>query len=148
MFHCRHHSILTVLTPMYVSNEIIKDAVKSLSVQVTGPVLSVTSSTVESSLRSKSWAGCGGEVMWMERNYGSSLCVPHTFMMHNYKKPTVCQHCKRLLKGLFRQGMQCKGMTLFILLVTDNCAVRLIQRDQSIVCLQLLNITLLVPTRL
>ena len=47
---------------------------------------------------------------WMERKCGSSLCVPHTFDVHNYKKPTVCQHCKKLLHGLFRQGLQCKGV--------------------------------------
>lgn len=34
--------------------------------------------------------------------------VPHTFLIHSYTRPTVCQHCKKLLKGLFRQGLQCK----------------------------------------
>ncbi|KAG5837401.1 hypothetical protein ANANG_G00238870 [Anguilla anguilla] len=34
--------------------------------------------------------------------------VPHTFAIHSYTRPTVCQYCKRLLKGLFRQGLQCK----------------------------------------
>uniref|UniRef100_A0A7N8YEK8 Protein kinase D3 n=1 Tax=Mastacembelus armatus TaxID=205130 RepID=A0A7N8YEK8_9TELE len=34
--------------------------------------------------------------------------VPHTFAIHTYTRPTICQYCKRLLKGLFRQGMQCK----------------------------------------
>uniref|UniRef100_A0A3P9JUI8 non-specific serine/threonine protein kinase n=1 Tax=Oryzias latipes TaxID=8090 RepID=A0A3P9JUI8_ORYLA len=33
--------------------------------------------------------------------------VPHTFYIHSYTKPTMCQYCHRLLKGLFRQGMQC-----------------------------------------
>ncbi|XP_036002214.1 serine/threonine-protein kinase D3 [Fundulus heteroclitus] len=33
--------------------------------------------------------------------------VPHTFHIHSYTKPTVCQYCHRLLKGLFRQGLQC-----------------------------------------
>ncbi|XP_054603453.2 protein kinase D4 isoform X1 [Nothobranchius furzeri] len=33
--------------------------------------------------------------------------VPHTFHIHSYTKPTVCQYCQRLLKGLFRQGLQC-----------------------------------------
>lgn len=37
--------------------------------------------------------------------------VPHTFAIHTYTRPTICQYCKRLLKGLFRQGMQCKGET-------------------------------------
>lgn len=35
--------------------------------------------------------------------------VPHTFSVHTYTRPTICQFCKRLLKGIFRQGMQCKG---------------------------------------
>lgn len=40
----------------------------------------------------------------------SKVKVPHTFVIHSYTRPTVCQHCKKLLKGLFRQGLQCKGM--------------------------------------
>uniref|UniRef100_A0A4W4F360 Serine/threonine-protein kinase n=1 Tax=Electrophorus electricus TaxID=8005 RepID=A0A4W4F360_ELEEL len=36
------------------------------------------------------------------------LKVPHTFAVHSYTRPTVCQYCKRLLRGLFRQGLQCK----------------------------------------
>ena len=88
----------------------LKNVVMLFCVEVTGvsPTLS-TVSTDEPSLRSKSWAGQGGEVVWMERSRGSRLHVPHTFDTHNYKLPTVCQHCKRLLKGLFRQGLQCKG---------------------------------------
>uniref|UniRef100_A0A4W5MYJ3 Serine/threonine-protein kinase n=1 Tax=Hucho hucho TaxID=62062 RepID=A0A4W5MYJ3_9TELE len=38
----------------------------------------------------------------------SKVKVPHTFVVHSYTRPTVCQHCKKLLKGLFRQGLQCK----------------------------------------
>ncbi|XP_043119782.1 serine/threonine-protein kinase D1 isoform X1 [Puntigrus tetrazona] len=38
----------------------------------------------------------------------SKVKVPHTFAIHSYTRPTVCQHCKKLLKGLFRQGLQCK----------------------------------------
>ncbi|VBB25486.1 unnamed protein product [Acanthocheilonema viteae] len=33
--------------------------------------------------------------------------IPHTFQVHSYKRPTVCQYCKKLLKGLIRQGLQC-----------------------------------------
>ncbi len=43
----------------------------------------------------------------------SKVKVPHTFLIHSYTRPTVCQHCKKLLKGLFRQGLQCKGEHLF-----------------------------------
>lgn len=42
----------------------------------------------------------------------SKVKVPHTFVIHSYTRPTVCQHCKKLLKGLFRQGLQCKGRSL------------------------------------
>ncbi|KAM4714735.1 protein kinase D4 [Anableps anableps] len=38
---------------------------------------------------------------------GDKPQVPHTFHIHSYTKPTVCQYCHRLLKGLFRQGLQC-----------------------------------------
>ncbi|KAF3847707.1 hypothetical protein F7725_020735 [Dissostichus mawsoni] len=40
------------------------------------------------------------------RFYTGRLC--HTFAIHSYTRPTVCQYCKRLLRGLFRQGLQCK----------------------------------------
>lgn len=43
----------------------------------------------------------------------SKVKVPHTFLIHSYTRPTVCQHCKKLLKGLFRQGLQCKGELLY-----------------------------------
>lgn len=36
------------------------------------------------------------------------LKIPHTFMVHTYALPTLCQFCKKLLKGLFKQGVQCK----------------------------------------
>lgn len=29
-------------------------------------------------------------------------------MVHTYGIPTVCQYCKKLLKGLFKQGLQCR----------------------------------------
>lgn len=37
-----------------------------------------------------------------------NIRIPHTFMVHTYGIPTVCQHCKKLLKGLFKQGLQCR----------------------------------------
>uniref|UniRef100_A0A8C6WF44 non-specific serine/threonine protein kinase n=1 Tax=Neogobius melanostomus TaxID=47308 RepID=A0A8C6WF44_9GOBI len=36
------------------------------------------------------------------------LNVPHTFSVHTFTRPTVCPLCKRLLRGLFRQGLQCR----------------------------------------
>ena len=58
------------------------------------------------SSRSKSWSG---RPIWLEREYASRIKVPHTFVVHNYTRPTVCQWCRKLLKGIFRQGVQCKG---------------------------------------
>lgn len=49
-----------------------------------------------------------GRPAWVERELATRLRVPHSFLIHSYKIPTVCQHCKKLLKGLFKQGMQCK----------------------------------------
>lgn len=42
------------------------------------------------------------------RNGQTTLRIPHTFMVHTYGIPTVCQLCKKLLKGLFKQGLQCR----------------------------------------
>ncbi|CAN9507333.1 unnamed protein product [Ophioblennius macclurei] len=49
-----------------------------------------------------------GRPIWMEKLVLGRVKVPHTFSVHTYTRPTICQHCKRLLKGLFRQGLQCK----------------------------------------
>uniref|UniRef100_A0A7N6B5S0 Serine/threonine-protein kinase n=1 Tax=Anabas testudineus TaxID=64144 RepID=A0A7N6B5S0_ANATE len=49
-----------------------------------------------------------GRPIWMEKMVLGRVKVPHTFSVHTYTRPTMCQFCKRLLKGLFRQGMQCK----------------------------------------
>lgn len=38
--------------------------------------------------------------------------VPHRFEIHSYTRPTVCYYCKKLLKGIIRQGMQCKDCKL------------------------------------
>uniref|UniRef100_A0A8C4RUC9 Serine/threonine-protein kinase n=1 Tax=Erpetoichthys calabaricus TaxID=27687 RepID=A0A8C4RUC9_ERPCA len=55
--------------------------------------------------RIPSWSG---RPIWMEKMVLGRVKVPHTFVVHSYTRPTICQYCKRLLKGLFRQGMQCK----------------------------------------
>ncbi|KAB0357001.1 hypothetical protein FD754_001157 [Muntiacus muntjak] len=59
----------------------------------------------EPSKRIPSWSG---RPIWMEKMVMCRVKVPHTFAVHSYTRPTICQYCKRLLKGLFRQGMQCK----------------------------------------
>ncbi|KAH9489447.1 hypothetical protein Btru_056394 [Bulinus truncatus] len=71
-----------------------------LSVPSPGPTPPSPGST-----RSKSWTG---RPIWLEREYANRIKVPHTFVVHNYKKPTQCQYCKKLLKGIIRQGVQCK----------------------------------------
>lgn len=50
-----------------------------------------------------------GRPIQLDKILMSKVKVPHTFVIHSYTRPTVCQYCKKLLKGLFRQGLQCKG---------------------------------------
>lgn len=71
--------------------------------------------------RSNSWYG---RPMWIDRELASreltsEVEVPHTFVLHNYKRPTICIYCRKLLKGLRGQGLQCKGKpTQFICVLT------------------------------
>ncbi|KAL1790923.1 serine serine/threonine-protein kinase D1 isoform X2 [Sigmodon hispidus] len=52
---------------------------------------------------------CGtGRPIQLDKILMSKVKVPHTFVIHSYTRPTVCQFCKKLLKGIFRQGLQCK----------------------------------------
>ncbi|KAK2862969.1 hypothetical protein Q5P01_002502 [Channa striata] len=76
----------------------------SLSNQAGGSLEEISMSKPSS--RPPSWAEAP---VWLGVGYGdrSRPQVPHTFHIHSYTKPTVCQYCHRLLKGLFRQGLQC-----------------------------------------
>uniref|UniRef100_A0A3Q1HI78 protein kinase C n=1 Tax=Anabas testudineus TaxID=64144 RepID=A0A3Q1HI78_ANATE len=76
----------------------------SLSNQAGGSLEEISMSKPSS--RPPSWAD---PPVWLGVGYGgrSKPQVPHTFHIHSYTKPTVCQYCHRLLKGLFRQGLQC-----------------------------------------
>ncbi|KAJ7990394.1 hypothetical protein DPEC_G00299850 [Dallia pectoralis] len=49
-----------------------------------------------------------GRPVHLDKILMTMVKVPHTFTVHSYTRPTVCQYCKRLLRGLFRQGLQCK----------------------------------------
>uniref|UniRef100_A0A8C1ISB8 Serine/threonine-protein kinase n=1 Tax=Cyprinus carpio TaxID=7962 RepID=A0A8C1ISB8_CYPCA len=69
-------------------------------------VLRVEESAVHSG-RSNSQSYIGRPIE-LDKILLSKVKVPHTFVIHSYTRPTVCQHCKKLLKGLFRQGLQCK----------------------------------------
>lgn len=49
-----------------------------------------------------------GRPLWMDKELANRIRIPHTLAVHSYAKPTVCQYCKKMLKGIFRQGLQCK----------------------------------------
>ena len=38
-----------------------------------------------------------GRPLWIDRTLKSRQQVPHTFFVHTFKKPTQCQHCKKLV---------------------------------------------------
>ena len=73
--------------------------------------------------RSQSWSGAPGRPLWVDKEYAGRIKVPHTFVVHNYTRPTVCQSCKKLLRGLFRQGLQCKGeyIPIIVTVITRIC---------------------------
>lgn len=50
----------------------------------------------------------GGRPPWVEKEMAARCPIPHTLLVHSYIRPTLCQICKKLLKGLFKQGLQCK----------------------------------------
>uniref|UniRef100_A0A8C9TP33 protein kinase C n=1 Tax=Scleropages formosus TaxID=113540 RepID=A0A8C9TP33_SCLFO len=72
--------------------------------------LSTTSLTSTQSLRlsTSESISSGSRPVHLDKILMSKVKVPHTFAVHSYTRPTVCQYCKRLLRGLFRQGLQCK----------------------------------------
>ncbi|XP_015783313.1 serine/threonine-protein kinase D1 [Tetranychus urticae] len=44
----------------------------------------------------------------LDKRIAEGMRIPHTFVVHSYVSPTICQWCKKLLKGIIRQGYQCK----------------------------------------
>lgn len=91
----------------------------------------------EAGKRIPSWSG---RPIWMEKMVLGRVKVPHTFVIHTYTRPTICQYCKRLLKGLFRQGMQCKGEPL--LLTSGNMHANLDYCEKNTPSIQLLQLYL------
>ena len=45
--------------------------------------------------RRMTWAG--GRPVWIDRAILGRIDVPHTFAVRSYKKPTVCQICKKMV---------------------------------------------------
>ncbi|CAH1164122.1 unnamed protein product [Phaedon cochleariae] len=64
--------------------------------------------TEDSGLSNNRSPSLGGRPVWVEKELSSRVKIPHTFVLHTYTRPTVCQYCKKLLKGLYKQGLQCK----------------------------------------
>ncbi|XP_055333340.1 calcium-independent protein kinase C-like isoform X2 [Paramacrobiotus metropolitanus] len=57
-----------------------------------------------------------------------SINVPHRFSVHNYKRPTFCDHCGSLLYGIMKQGLQCETCRLNVhhrckKNVANNCGI-------------------------
>ncbi|CAG7785747.1 unnamed protein product [Allacma fusca] len=75
----------------------------STSLLTVGGLLAPSPSTKRS--RSPS---LGGRPPWIEREMAGRIKIPHTFMVHTYMRPTVCHYCRKLLKGVYKQGLQCK----------------------------------------
>ncbi|XP_053201503.1 calcium-independent protein kinase C-like [Panonychus citri] len=57
-----------------------------------------------------------------------NINVPHRFVVHNYKRPTFCDHCGSMLYGFFRQGLQCEACSMNVHKrchknVANNCGI-------------------------
>uniref|UniRef100_A0A1B6DCZ5 Serine/threonine-protein kinase n=1 Tax=Clastoptera arizonana TaxID=38151 RepID=A0A1B6DCZ5_9HEMI len=68
---------------------------------------SLTTSLLAVNKQSRS-PSLGGRPAWVDKELATRIKIPHTFVLHSYTRPTVCGYCKKLLKGLFKQGLQCK----------------------------------------
>nr|CAB3264283.1 serine/threonine-protein kinase D1 [Phallusia mammillata] len=65
---------------------------------------SIHSTTSSNNKRSERTYSC--RPIWKETF--QKIKVPHSFQVHTYTRPTQCMQCKRLLRGIFKQGLQCK----------------------------------------
>ncbi|XP_072305025.1 serine/threonine-protein kinase D3-like [Eucyclogobius newberryi] len=71
---------------------------------LTGPASDRTSSTLQDPELPLVVDGGRRSSLWLDRR----VKVPHTFSVHTFTRPTLCPLCHRVLKGLFRQGLQCR----------------------------------------
>ncbi|XP_069772799.1 serine/threonine-protein kinase D1 isoform X2 [Narcine bancroftii] len=95
-------SLTGLSTPRSVSNDLSPSTLDEMALQKTP-----SESFIGRERRSNSQPYIGRPIK-LDKIYLSKVKVPHTFVIHSYTRPTVCQYCKKLLKGLFRQGVQCK----------------------------------------
>ncbi|XKL69676.1 hypothetical protein PGB90_007445 [Kerria lacca] len=79
------------------------------SPSVTGSSSSLTSASEETNSNSSVFScKTSSKYSTASRASTSEKDIPHTFVLHSYTFPTVCRYCKKLLTGLFKQGLQCK----------------------------------------
>ncbi|XP_043553979.1 serine/threonine-protein kinase D1 isoform X1 [Chiloscyllium plagiosum] len=95
-------SLTGLSTSRSVSNDLTPTAPDEMLLQKTP-----SESFIGREKRSNSQSYIGRPIQ-VDKIFLSKVKVPHTFVIHSYTRPTVCQYCKKLLRGLFRQGVQCK----------------------------------------
>ncbi|XP_014247256.1 serine/threonine-protein kinase D1 [Cimex lectularius] len=85
------------------------------SASETGSTSSLSSAADDSFMSNKPGSGktsrspsLNSRSTWNDKENNAQIKIPHTFVLHSYTRPTICQICKKLLKGLFKQGVQCK----------------------------------------
>ncbi|XP_037072152.1 serine/threonine-protein kinase D1-like [Pollicipes pollicipes] len=82
-------------------------SVTSLISQASEDSQGMASSMLNGSTKSRS-PSLSGRPAWAEREIAGRIRIPHTFVVHSYKKPTKCMLCNKLLVGVYKQGLQCR----------------------------------------
>ena len=47
-----------------------------------------------------------GRPAWVDVQMANRLKIPHTFVIHTYTKPTMCQLCQKMLVGVSPEGVR------------------------------------------
>ncbi|KAL1461900.1 hypothetical protein WDU94_013763 [Cyamophila willieti] len=102
----KHRRSSTLHVPHSTSETGSNSSIASDDSNYTSSSFSTKPSSRSPSLTSRSDGGTITSPMGMTSPCG--LNIPHTFNLHTYTRPTLCGLCKKLLKGLFKQGLQCK----------------------------------------